>query len=705
MEAREARFLSEFLKSDGPQYVIPVYQRNYTWDSKNVFRLLDDIHRLLKGESKYHFIGNIVFVRKSESLYHEREIVDGQQRVTTIFLILLALRDLALESADEDNANAIESLYLFNKVTGKYSDFKNKLKPNIGDGTSLQILLDRDSVSLRGSKSAIYKNYCNIKSEIKKWITEEGFCIEDCLEALDSLMIVWVALSANDNAQQIFESINSTGEPLTASDLIRNFILMNKSDDEQTEIYNKYWTKIENNIYPDHESIPRKKVTQKIEEFFRFFIMAQVEDLVKKDQVYLDFKEFWLRSIECSSEEEILTSMVKFSRYWYALFKDENPPSELQNTIFIHRTIDSNMPAPFLLSAYKLYEEGVISISAFKQSISLINTYLIRRHMCGLDTSSITRMFPTLFKNVWKKCQEIGFDSFVEVLKHYLVNAHKNNAMFMPNNEQISTYLASANAYTLKQTKVFFTILESETLDTGLYTSIKNNPIPIDVSALTVEHIMPQEATDYWRNLVDDRSKYEHYVNLIGNLTLADKKNNTRMSNRDFEYKKNALRSVGRINMNVDIISSDTWNSQAIIQRTAKLTEKFIDIFPYFESKLNLSTAECIAEEYRITLNRGEISASAIIHLDKTVDILSGSTIRKCSNRNYRFEQKLRQEIEKENITDRGDVFYVEEDICGLTSISAATDFIYGGSNNGWIFWEDENGIILNDSLRTILEK
>lgn len=132
--------------------------------------------------------------------------------------------------------------------------------------------------------------------------------------------------------------------------------------------------------------------------------MARVEDLVKKDQVYLDFKEFWLRSIECSTEEEILTSMVKFSRYWYALFKDENPPSELQNTIFIHCTIDSNMPAPFLLSAYKLYEREVISISAFKQSISLINTYLIRRHMCGLDTSSITRMFPTLFKNVWEKC-------------------------------------------------------------------------------------------------------------------------------------------------------------------------------------------------------------------------------------------------------------------------------------------------------------
>ena len=287
MEAREARFLSEFLKSDGPQYVIPVYQRHYTWDSKNVFRLLNDIQRLLKEKGSTHFIGNIVFVRKGEAFCHEREIVDGQQRVTTIFLILLALRDLALDIKDEDSADVIESFYLFNKVTGKYADFKNKLKPNIGDGTTLQVLLDRDAVSLRTNQSAIYRNYYNIKQEIKKWIVADGYTIEECLEAIDSLMIVWVALSSDDNAQQIFESINSTGEPLTASDLIRNFILMNKADDEQTDIYNKYWMKIENNICPDHESIPRKKVTKKIEEFFRFFIMAQVGNLVKKD-IYIE---------------------------------------------------------------------------------------------------------------------------------------------------------------------------------------------------------------------------------------------------------------------------------------------------------------------------------------------------------------------------------------------------------------------------------
>lgn len=324
--------------------------------------------------------------------------------------------------------------------------------------------------------------------------------------------------------------------------------------------------------------------------------------------------------------------------------------------------------------------------------------------MNGLDTSSISQMFPCVFKSVIKKCEATTYENFVEILKYVLVNSHKGNAMFMPNDEQTVAYLSSSNAYTLKQTKTFFTILESTTLDTGLLSSIRNNPIMIDLSALTVEHIMPQEATTYWRGCVDDQGKYEYYVNLIGNLTLADKKNNTRMSNRDFEYKKNALKSIGRINMNVDIIERDYWNSQSIIQRTSELAKKFTEIFPYFESSLDFSSSEELPSEYLITLDRGEINANAIIYLDKTVDILAGSTIRKCTSRKPNFQQKLLQEIEKENITDRGDVFYVEEDIRGMTSISAATDFICGGYNNGWLFWVDEDGVCINDFLRPVLE-
>ena len=449
----------------------------------------------------------------------------------------------------------------------------------------------------------------------------------------------------------------------------------------------------------------RKKVTKSIEEFFRFLISAFIGDLVKKEQVYIAFKEFWEEWLKSDSEESLLNRIVNYGRYWNILFKDEKPPESLKNSIFTLRTIDSNMPTPLLLSVYNLYESGIISINELNTSISLINTYIIRRHMNGLDTSSISMMFPALFRYVEKKCQETTYSNFVEILKYYLVNFHKNNAMFMPNDEQTLAYLLSTNAYTLRHTKTFFSILESEALDTGLFTSIKDNPITIDSKVLTVEHIMPQEPTQYWRNCVDEQDKYEYYANLLGNLTLADKRNNSRMSNRDFEYKKNALKSIGRINMNIDIISKETWDSNAIIQRTIELSKKFVETFPYFESTLNFSSNEDLPKEYYISLDRGDINVKAILHADKTVDILAGSTMRKNVYRDPALQQKLLQEIEKEKIFDRGDIFFVEEDICGISSISTATNFVYGGSSNGWLFWTDENGVVLNDSVRKILEE
>ena len=292
MEANDARILSEFIQMEGPQYVIPVYQRHYTWDAKNVLRLLSDVNNVLVGKAKTHFIGNIVYVRKGEATYHEREIVDGQQRLTTVFLSLYALRDLAFNLGDTDEADAIDNLFLLNKATGKYAQFKYKLKPNVGDNNTLQRLIDRDFDGLKKNQSAIYRNYQTIYKELKNWY-DAGYTVEQIRNAFDGLIIVWVALEKTDNAQQIFESINSTGEPLTAADLIRNFLLMNKDDDEQTDIYRLYWKKIEENIFPAYESTSRKKVSKKIEEFLRFYLSSKLYVLINVDQVYSQFKESW----------------------------------------------------------------------------------------------------------------------------------------------------------------------------------------------------------------------------------------------------------------------------------------------------------------------------------------------------------------------------------------------------------------------------
>lgn len=258
MKADRANILSEFICHNGPQYVIPVYQRNYTWDERNISKLLSDIKRIIDNDNKItHFIGNIVYViTDTINIIQERAIVDGQQRLTTIFLALYALRDLAIAAGDEDTAFDIISIYLENNV--RQAEYKNKLKPLVNDDDVLQQIVCQNFDEINKSKSLIYENYKYIKLEFKTWIAS-GASIKKIIAAINQLIIVWVQLGQDDDAQQIFESINSTGESLSAPDLIRNFILMNKKDDIQTRLYNTYWLKIEKNVVPSELRVIKRK--------------------------------------------------------------------------------------------------------------------------------------------------------------------------------------------------------------------------------------------------------------------------------------------------------------------------------------------------------------------------------------------------------------------------------------------------------------
>lgn len=259
MEASPMSLFEKFIKEAyGSQYVIPVYQRNYTWKkNKQVKQLLADIERILKGETKKHFIGTVVYnIVKTDFMVREREVVDGQQRLITMFLIAYALRNLAKAQGENDIAEAITSSYLENNTSD--TKYKYRLQPSVSDDDAYSYIA-KDIIADYEGNSLVMDNYNYLYSNLESLAAK--YSLMAVINAIREIYIVRIELDTGDDAQQIFESINSTGEKLTAADLIRNYVMMRRTNDEQETIYENYWLKLEK-IFPE---------SKKLAEFFRFW--------------------------------------------------------------------------------------------------------------------------------------------------------------------------------------------------------------------------------------------------------------------------------------------------------------------------------------------------------------------------------------------------------------------------------------------------
>lgn len=251
MKADPLSLFEEFIKGAvGSQYVIPVYQRNYTWKKhKQAQQLLEDIKKILKHETSRHFLGSIVYViTKTDFIVREREVVDGQQRLVTMFLITYALKEIASDNGDTQISDYLVHNYLENNETGEY---KYRLRPSVSDDDAY-LYIATDRVSEYEGSSIIMENYKYIKSALAGLVASHT--LMEVINAIRNLYIVRIELESGDDAQQIFESINSTGEKLTPADLIRNFIMMNRNNTDQEHIYHSYWLKLEK-IFPESKKL------------------------------------------------------------------------------------------------------------------------------------------------------------------------------------------------------------------------------------------------------------------------------------------------------------------------------------------------------------------------------------------------------------------------------------------------------------------
>lgn len=676
MESNPRKLLDEFIpEAMGKQFVIPVYQRKYTWTVKRQLKqLMKDLVGLIEDETmqKQHFLGTVVYLENIVNYKTERSIVDGQQRVVTMFLMAHAMKSIA---ETEFRAREIDETYLKNFGEPSDSRYRQRLYPSVADGDDyLKIAEDRYDEIDKKSKSNITKNFLYLQVELKKLIDLYGF--DAVLHALKRFSIVYIKLDDKDNAQQIFESINSTGERLTASDLIRNFIMMDKSNKDQTNLYNKYWKKLED-VFDNSKDM---------EDFFRYYLAAITGEYSSKNILYQSFKDYWYEQKDIN-DDVLLEKLVRYSKYFSSLYLDD-PSGKYYEILKDFQNMDSKMPSPFVLGISEWYfYEHKITEEQYYEVIKVINNYQIRRYFNGDDTSKVSQAFPTYLKNVKKYAELHGFDKIVDIVIYVLITKNKSNNMALPTDKSLKSKFSNMNAYVMKLTRWLLEKIEND-----------ENSAKLDMSNLSIEHIMPQTITPYWEEKAGTfGEEYTDLINTVGNLTLVSKVDNSKAGNRDFQSKKNIFKDTLHIHMNKSIYDLNVWDKESIYERSNFIIGKLISMYPYLRSKGNYENSE----DRSIYLDSQGINASGHLNQDESVIIYSGSEIYSGFNElSSDSLRELRKNLIDEEIIKQtlGGFKFVQD--YSVSSVSKAASLILGGSRNGWDYWKDSDGIIINDSLR-----
>lgn len=664
MKAENAGFLDGFLRlSVGAQYVIPVYQRNYNWKKEDqVKQLINDIEILLENPTRQHFVGSLVYCITKDTLNgQERSIVDGQQRLTTLMLLLYAIKHVAQTRKNYAAAKAINNNYLENsEIEDKY---KLRLKPSVSDDDDYkEIAQGNDNLN---STSNVSLNYAFCKEQVGAWI-DKGFSYDQIINAIKRLQIISILLKEEDgdNPQQIFESINSTGMELTSADLIRNYILMNKDNDTQEKLYTNYWRKLEN-LLPN----PRD-----LESFLRLYLANKQMYLTSKRNVYSEFKKYWGEQLKNSNETLLLQDILRYGEHYYRLYYS-NEPDILGEDLVNYRVLRSDMPAPFTMQVLELLRTGAIKAEAASKVIRLINIYLIRRYITNLDTNDISRYFPTYLRLVREKCAKEGYKNFYENCKAVLINSTRQKTSYIPDDADIRNYLKTANAYNLKNIRWILEKIE-----------LQKSNVPIEQGSLSIEHVMPQTKGSGWSEVNNTSfEEYVSYVNRLGNLTLAAKVDNTAMGNRSFSVKKEILHKSSHIKMNEYFFKKKKWGFAEINARTEAIISEILRLFPLDVSNY----VETMQDFDVVIITGGKVLAYGYFYgNDKTLRVKAGSCILLDKSAPHtKAVSELREELRENNgIFLKAGKYLLKEDIT-FDSPSTAAEFVLGGSKNGWDFW------------------
>ncbi len=506
MKAEDMKPLDFIGKSQEKQFVIPVYQRVYSWEKEQCKQLWDDIIKI-GGDDKMdgHFIGSIVFVHDGiyTTGHNELLIIDGQQRLTTITLLLTALRDHL-----SDKRKEIEDHYLIN--SNKDGDKKFRLILSESDKDTLLYLIDKDRKKPSEPSSKIVENF----KLFEEWVSNTDK-LETIFKGLEKLMIVEIALEkGKDEPQLIFESMNSKGMELTQTDLIRNYIVMEIGIEKQEGFYNKYWRAMEEEFKQDKKLFDR---------FVRHYLTIKTREVPNINKVYVAFKDY--RQKERIGIEDLLKDLQKYCGYFCQIVFKKEANKDLNKALGFLVDLEMDVIYPLLLELYSDYSDGVLSKADFIPIIALIESYICRRAVRGLGTNSLNKVFPSFTRHIQK-------DEYFKSLKAHFGSLTEKQRF--PNNDEFKDCFITIDFYHFKKRKYFFERLENFERKERVYTH-----------EYTTEHIMPQtltEDTKEWERDLGENFQEIHdkYLHTIGNLTLTGY--NQEYSNNSFQEKRDMVK-------------------------------------------------------------------------------------------------------------------------------------------------------------------
>ena len=548
----KASLFNEFMSVAKVQFVVPVYQRHYVWGINECELLFKDILEIGSNEKPHHFIGSIVYVTEAVTTTDIKEfvIVDGQQRLTTMMLIYLALHRWYKTTDDKEKETEVYELYLINKFS-KNEEKRIKLKPTENNEEALKHIFDNEDYKNRSNLTDNFNYFMNQITEDSCPLIENG---------LKKLMFIEMILNKNeDDPQRIFESLNSTGVDLSEADLIRNYILMNLNIDGQNKIYKNYWGKIEDLAKEDNNN------ESKVSDFIRDYITMTNKTITNQNKVYDTFKKIYpFKTI--AKIEEILIPIKESALFYNKLLnpqneKDEDIRKELSNI----KLMEVNVAYPFLMNVYKDYTDEKIDKQTFIDILHLLQSYVWRRFILDLSRNLLNRIFASLYS-------KIDHNNYLYSLQLHLLMLTSTDRF--PNDEDVEKALKEKDIYRMKTKSKTYLFQKLE--------NYSKEKIDIQLSKVTIEHIFPQNPHRDWRNLLSNEEYTiinDKYLHTISNLTLLD--NNSSLGNKTFNEKKEEGYNPSKLWLNSFLKEVDEWNTENLDKRFEKIKERFFNIWQH----------------------------------------------------------------------------------------------------------------------------
>lgn len=567
-----AKPLHEFIEGHKIQFVIPVYQRNYDWLIDNCDQLFSDLVKLSRSNRCSHFFGSIV-TSSADSSYN-RLVIDGQQRLTTISLLLLAgikaVKDGAIEISEESKID--EAYEVFLKAKFCNSERKIKLVPIENDRIAYDKIFNEEDSFDEDSK--VTRNYRHFYDLLTR--KPQALSFDQLLDAIERLQIISIELDSDDDAQLIFESLNSTGLALTEADKIRNYLLMSLTPEEQHMCFKNYWQKIEQAT----ENQPTK--------FLRDYltIQQQLQRPVRQSNIYYEWKKY----MDGHDRKEELVKMLDYAHYYQQVTEAKLSTVKLSEKMRHICNIETDVTNVFFIQFLKYASANNLSEDEIFKVIDLVENYLARRIVCNMPGNALTQVFCALHKDVLKSIEEYSSanvelgNSYSDILTYHIMRRDGNYQL--PRDMQFVESIKTRDAYHMLKP---FQIFLFERLENSVHGEYNDVATDMKKKDATIEHIMPQTLNGDWKAMLGDNFEeiQDKYLHTFANLTLTGI--NSELSNKPFEIKRDGKKigneiypgyknSKYRLTKNVTLC--DKWTEIELLNRCNEIVATFLRLYP-----------------------------------------------------------------------------------------------------------------------------